>query len=403
MYYLDFMRRAEISRFIINFLIIGFVTILCSQKSYGQTEKSSVINMVFTSDAHYGISRAKFRGDTNVISHKVNAAMISQINTIPNLILPADGGINSGKVAGNVDYVIQTGDITNRMEIPIQSAAISWGQFEADYMHLIDLKGHNGRPAKLLLVPGNHDISNAIGYAKPMKPLTDPTSMVKVYNMMLKPAKPLTNGSYDYATDKINYSYNVKGIHLMFITLWPDSAERIWMQKDLDTVAGNTPVIIFTHDQPTCESKHFTNPVPPYNMTAENKFENLTAEHYKEATIAAKDDGATDIEQRGFVKFLKAHPNIKAYFHGNSNWNEFYVYRGPDKDVNLNVFRVDSPMKGKYSAKEETLLSFQLISLDPETQTLTVRECLWNTQPLDATQKVVFGKSTTVSLKVSRE
>jgi hypothetical protein len=101
------------------------------------------------------------------------------------------------------------------------------------------------------------------------------------------------------------------------------------------------------------------------------------------------------------VKFLKRHPNIKAYFHGNSNWNQFYVYHGPDNDVDLNVFRVDSPMKGRDSAKDETLLSFQLISLDTQSQALTVRECLWNTKPLDAAQKVVFGKSSTVSLKVN--
>ena len=389
------MKRSKIS-----FLLIILMAVLCKHESYGQV-KTSVINMVFSSDAHYGITRAKFRGDTNVMSYKVNAAMIKQVNTIPQLVLPSDGGVNAGKVTGAVDYVVETGDISNRMEIPIQSAATSWSQFEADYMHSIDLKGHDGEPAKLLLAPGNHDISNAIGYAKAMKPLTDPTTMVKIYNMMLKPQVPLTNATYNYATEKINYSRNIKGIHLMFITLWPDSAERIWMQKDLDTVAKNTPVIIFTHDQPTCEAKHFTNPLPPYDMTVKNKFQNLVEEHYKEGPVAAKDDGATDIEQRGFVKFLRAHPNIKAYFHGNSNWNEFYVYHGPDKDVNLNVFRVDSPMKGEYSSKDETLLSFQLISLDPQTQTLSVRECLWNTKPSDPTAKIVFGKSATVSLKVN--
>jgi hypothetical protein len=58
-------------------------------------------------------------------------------------------------------------------------------------------------------------------------------------------------------------------------------------------------------------------------------------------------------------------------------------------------------MKGKYSSKDETLLSFQLISLDTKTQTLTVRECLWNTKPQDKNQQVVFGKSATVSLKVN--
>lgn len=384
----------------INSLIIGLMLTLCSHQGYSQNKGAEVTNIVFTSDAHYGITRAKFRGDSNVTGHKVNAAMIQQINAMPYLTLPEDSGVNAGKKVGYVDYIIEGGDIANRMEIPNQSAAASWAQFETDYMHKLNLKDEDGKHAKLLVIPGNHDISNAIGFSKPMKPLTDPTSMVKIYNMMLKPEKRLTNNSYNYATDKVNYSYNIKGVHIQFITLWPDSAERIWMQKDLDTVAKNTPVIIFTHDQPECESKHFTNPLPPHNMTIENRFENLTAEYYKEGVIASKDDGATTIEQRGFVKFLKDHPNIKAYFHGNSNWNEFYKYKGPDNDVNLNVFRVDSPMKGKFSASDETKLSFQLITLDTQNKLLTVRECLWNTSPMDANAKTVIGDSITVSLKV---
>ncbi|MDB4926338.1 metallophosphoesterase [Mucilaginibacter sp.] len=361
---------------------------------------SQVIQMVYTSDAHYALTRKDFQGATNVDAKVVNAAMIKKINAVPQLILPVDGGVSSGEKVAAVDYLIQTGDIANRMEIPYQSAAASWAQFETDYRHGVTLKDHQNKPAKLLLAPGNHDISNAIGSSKLMNPKTDPTAMVQIYNLMMKPAVLKTNENYNYATDKINYSLNVKGIHIMFITLWPDSAERIWMQKDLEKVAKTTPVIVFCHDQPTCESKHFTNPVPPYNMTAANKFENLTAEHYKEGTVAAKDDGATNIEQRGWVKFLKQHPNIKAYFHGNSNWNEFYVYTGPDHDVALNTFRVDSPMKGDYSSKDETKLSFQLISLDPVKQELTVRECLWDTEPTNPSAKTVFGSSKTVSLKV---
>jgi hypothetical protein len=374
---------------------ISIICLLCCKTALSQT-----VQMVYTSDAHYGITREKFRGDTNVAGYVVNAAMIKQINTVPDLTLPEDGGVEAGKKVAAVDYVIQSGDIANRMEYPIQTAAVSWAQFEKDYFGGITLKGHNGSPAIFLLAPGNHDISNAIGYPKPLSPVTDPTSMVKIYNLMLHPQIPLTNETYDYATDKINYSRNIKGIHLMFLTLWPDSAERIWMQHDLDTVASTTPVVIFTHDEPTCEAKHFTNPTPPYNMTAKSKFQNLVAEHYKEGYVAIKDDGATDIEQRGWVKFLKAHPNIKAYFHGNSNWNEFYVYKGPDKDVALNTFRVDSPMKGKYSSKDETKLSFQLISLDPINQNITVRECLWDTTPSNPSSKIIFGDSKTVSLKV---
>jgi len=377
--------------------IIAFLFIaMCPKVVLSQT-----IQMVFTSDAHYGITRERFRGDTAVASYIVNAALIKQVNNLPNSTIPADGGISAGKLVGGIDYVIEGGDIANRMEIPIQSAAASWAQFAKDYMGSLNLKGHDGKPAQLFMVPGNHDISDAIGYAKPMTPTTDPSSMVNIYNLMLKPATPLTNESYDYAVDKINYSHNIHGIHFMFITLWPDSAERIWMKKDLDTVASATPVIIFTHDEPKCEAKHFTNPLPPHNMTVKNKFQNLVEENYKEGYVAGKGEDATNEEQRGFVKFLKAHPNIKAYFHGNTNYNQFYTYTGPDNDVKLPVFRVDSPMKGEHSAKDETLLSFQLISIDPKTKDLTVRECLWNAKPLSADDNIVFGKSATVSLNVN--
>jgi hypothetical protein len=376
-------------------LFIIYLVLICPELVWAQ-----VIQMVYTSDAHYAITRASFRGGNDVSAKVVNAAMIKQMNTMPELTLPDDNGVASGKKVEAVDYLIQTGDIANRMEIPYQSAAASWAQFTTDYVSGVTLKDHQHKPAKLLLAPGNHDISNAIGSSKVMNPKTDPTAMVQIYNLMLKPARPKTSENYNYTTDKINYSLNIKGIHFMFITLWPDSVERIWMQKDLAAVAKTTPVIIFCHDQPTCEAKHFTNPVPPYNMTTANKFENLVAEHYKEGKVAAKDDGATNIEQRGWVKFLKQHPNIKAYFHGNSNFNEFYTYTGPDNDVALNTFRVDSPMKGNISSKDETKLSFQLISLDPEKQALTVRECLWDTEPLNPSQKIVFGQSKTVSLKV---
>lgn len=364
---------------------------------YNTVESAQVVNFIYTSDAHYGVNRKDFRGHKDVSSQQVNAAMIEQINSISTLKLPTDKGVGSAQVVGAVDYLIQGGDITNRMEIPIQSAADSWKEFQTDYIKNIRLLNHNGLPTQLLVIPGNHDISNAIGFHKVMRPLTDPAAMVNIYNMMLKPAHLLTSKSYDYNLHKVNYSRNIGGVHFSFINLWPDSAERIWLKKDLDTVSNTTPVIIFTHDQPVCDAKHFTNPVAPYKMTPENKFENLAAEHYKEA-VNATENGGTDIEQRGFVEFLKTYPNIKAYFHGNNNWNEFYVYHGPDHDVNLNVFRVDSPVKGKYSAKDEKLLSFQLISLDAVHKLLTVRECLWNAEPLNPDKKVVIGNVITISL-----
>jgi len=378
--------------------LLSVLFLLIARNCAAQT-KSATINIVFTSDAHYGISRAKFRGDTSVTGHRVNAAMISQINNLPNLELPPDGGVNAGNKINAIDFVIEGGDITNRMEPPVQSSLLSWQQFELDYIQNLKVKTSKGQPARLLMIPGNHDISNAIGFNKPMHPLTDPTAMVNIYNLMCHPGQPLTNQTYDYHQDKINYSLNIHGIHLQLINLWPDSAERIWMAKDLDTVAATTPVMIFTHDQPTSEPKHFTNPIPPYGIRPGFKFENLAEEHYKDS-VGITEDGSTNQEQRGWVSFLKKHTNIKAYFHGNSNWNENYVYHGPDNDVNLPTFRVDSPMKGKYSSKDETRLSFMLISLDPQKQLLTVRECLWNTDPLNPKQKIFFGNSATISLKV---
>lgn len=111
-------------------------------------------------------------------------------------------------------------------------------------------------------------------------------------------------------------------------------------------------------------------------------------------------DGPTEIAQRQFATFLKAHRNNVGYFHGHSNSNEFYAWKGPDKDVALPTFRVDSPIKGKGSGKDETRLSFEVVAFDVSQKKLTTRECLWN-RTAGAGGKptgVAWGESTTVSL-----
>ena len=361
-----------------------------------QQKSNAMLQFVFTSDAHYGINRPSFRGQQAVDGHTVNAAMVQQINSLPGIIFPKDSGVAAGQPVGAVDFLVQGGDIANRMEIPNQSAADSWMQFDTDYIKGITLLDHTGKKARLMVLPGNHDISNAIGFYKPMKPATDASSMANIYNLMLKPKIPLTKETYNYNTDKINYSKNIGGIHFMFITLWPDSAERVWMKKDLGAVSKKTPVFIFTHDPPECEAKHFSNPKPqPFN--AIDKFENLVAEQYKDGATAKADAGKTTMEQTGWIQFLKKHKNIKAYFHGNSNWNEFYQYRGINNEILLNTFRVDSPMKGRYSAKDETKVSFIVVTIDTVARLMTVRECLWNTEPNNPHCLVTWGDSKTVS------
>jgi hypothetical protein len=353
-----------------------------------------VTQFIYTSDAHYGIKRARFRQVSSVDGHIVNAAMITKINTLSGLTLPSDGGLKAGQLVGPVDYLIETGDMANRQETGIQSDSASWAQFVADYIGGVTLKDQSNQAIKFLFLPGNHDVSNAIGYYKTMVPAIDPTSMVGIYNLMLNPVTPKTNATYNYSTDKIHYSRNIAGIHFIFVCLWPDSSERIWMANDLASVSASTPVILFTHDQPTCESKHFTNPFGTHNINSTDKFENMVAEQFKSgASINAPDT----IEQRGLVAFLKAHKNITAYFHGNDNANEYYTYRGPDSSIALNTFRVDSPMKGNFSGTDETKLSFQLITIDSTSRTMTVRECLWNADSTNSNAPVVFGASKTVS------
>ena len=358
------------------------------------------VTFVFTSDVHYGINRGSFRGAANVESRVVNAALVGKINGLPAAVLPNDDGLRAGQPVGPIAFVIVTGDIANRQELyplRIQSASVSWGQFAEGFIKPLALKDADGRPAPLLLVPGNHDVSNAIGSPSRLVPERDATAMAEIYNRMMHPAVPRTKDTYRYATDKIYFSRDFGGAHGVFLTMWPDSVAREWIERDLQGVPATTPVLLFCHDQPDIEAKHLTNPNGKHDINSHDKFENLVADVCADGSTV---DAPTTIEQRALAAFLKAHRNIAAYFHGNSNWNEFYTWQGPDRDIALNVFRVDSPIKGKDSGKDETKLSFQVVTCDVEAKTLTSRECLWNARgrtDTDATP-VAWGASRTVSL-----
>ncbi len=382
---------------------------------------------VYTSDAHYGIKKTAFSGMSS--AQQVNGAMIAEMNRLQsaNVALPSDTGINAGKTLSAVDFVVETGDAVNRSDgnvYPFSKAPASavWPQFTADYFTTLNLKNKSGVKAPLYMTPGNHDVSNAIGYYKaPLNADTgiDATSYVGIYNLM-NSAAPITNASFtgstpssttaaaSYASKRLVTSRNVNGVHMVFVGMWPDSVARPLIDADLATVPASTPVLLFTHDQPDAESKHFTNPVTPFTINATNKFENLLSDSFAEATIlnTPYSDAAGSLaivstsEQRTFVNWLKTHKNIVAYFHGNDNANEFYTYPTSDTtsskylgagyNINLNVFRVDSPMKGNLSVADPNKLSFQVISIDTDAKKMTVREYLWNSK--------TWGTSTTVSL-----
>ena len=370
-----------------------FLVILCLTGLRGAAQ-DSVLQFVFTSDVHYGITRAHFRGGDSVPCTVVSRAMIAAINKLPGYELPGDGGAGAGTAIGHLDGILITGDIANREEIGIQSAAASWRQFEADYDALVKTTDRHHQPTPILLGPGNHDVSNAIGYWRPVRPARDASSMAGIYNRMLRPAEPLTAATYDYTTDKIHYIRDIGGVGLVFVNCWPDSMEQKWMESSLNGLRPGTPVLLFTHANPDVEARFFTNPNGHHEIDSTHRFENLLPEVLEDG-LSLKD--STLIEQRGLVTFLQHHPEIKAYFHGHNNWTQYYQWHGPDNKISLPCFRVDSPMKGAFSAKDETLLSFELITIDMRKRIMTVRECRWNTLPQDP-YVLKWGQAKTMGL-----
>lgn len=371
----------------------------CGNDSTAQPAAVST-QLIFTSDAHYGIKRPAagiFNGYSS--GYQVNGAMVGVMNGLPEVTLPCnDNGVNACQPVGAIDFIVEGGDIANRSEGATgnQSAAASWAQFKYDYIDGLTVKDRTGKQSPLFIIPGNHDVSNAIGYYKaPMNTPAglDATSYLQIYNMMLKPATLLTNADFvgatpsaataaaSYSSDRVQYSKDTNGVHFVFITMWPDSTARAWIDNDLRNVAATTPVILFTHDQPDIETKHLTNPNGTHDINATDKFENMVTDVSSSLTIA----GASTTEQRALVAWLKTHKNIVAYFHGNDHINGTYTYTGPDNDISLNVVRVDSPMKGTVSATDPSKLAFKVVAIDPSAKNMTVRDYLWTTKRWGAT------------------
>jgi DNA repair exonuclease SbcCD nuclease subunit len=360
-----------------------------------------VMQFVFTSDSHYGLTKATFRGASNATAQTVNSALVNQINNMSSATLPADNGVKAGLQVGSIDFVVNTGDIANRQETGIQPDSASWSQFVTDYVNGLTVKNSAGQNSPFYIIPGNHDITNAIGYYKTMNPLKDVTSYLGIYNSMLNPIPLKTKDNFNYATDKVNYSKDFGGVHFVFIGSWPDSVNRVWMTNDLINVNQSTPVVIFSHDEPPSESKHFTNPNGTHNINSTDKFENVLSEMFKDGKLITDPN---TLEQRGLADFILAHPNIKAYFHGNDHIEQFNTWSGPDNNINppLQVFGVDSPMKGSVSASDETKLCYQFVALDSVTKLMTIRECFWNANPSQQGGALVWGASKTINLNEPR-
>jgi len=348
---------------------------------------SAPIRFIFTSDAHYGLHREAFRGEKDVDAQNVNRALVAAMNEV-------------GRRVGSIDFVVEGGDVANREEEidgrRVPSASVAWSQFASDYFGALTLKTSAGTRAPVYVVPGNHDLSNAIGFYRPMYPSIDRAGMASLFNRMMRPRQPRTATTFDPAADMVTFSRAIRGVQFVFVSLWPDSRARAWLDRELDATSPSTPVVLFAHDPPDGEARHFRNPNGAHDVNDRDRFENLLADVFADGPTI---DMPSVIEQRALERFLERHPNVVAYFHGHSNYNEFYDWRGPDHTAALHTFRVDSPLKGAVSGSDETALSFQLATIATDRSSLTVRECLWNVDPSGSMPQIAWGDDRTVDLR----
>lgn len=334
------------------------------------------IRFVFVSDLHYGLTR-EFRGREGVSSDEVCRTMADSLLALQDRCFPDDGGVGARERVGAFDFVVCGGDIANRMEEGVQPAAASWTQFERTW--------YAPHFPILYVLPGNHDISNAIGYTRPLSPARDATSIAQIYNRTMHPAEPATDDTYDYARDRIRGVFVCEGIGFAFAGMWPDSQMRAWLDGQL---CDSIPCLLFSHAEPEMEAKRFTNPYGDHSINRTDGFENLVCDT---CSVGRKEKPLR--EYRDMAAFLRRHAEVKAWFHGHTNYNEYYRWLGPDGDLDLPVFRVDSPMKGEVSEGDESQLSFQVVTVDPEMRRMTVREYRWN-----STGAAMWGASRTVDL-----
>ena len=416
---------------------------------------SGVVNFLYTSDNHYGIIRPIFQGGFNVSAQAVNEAMIAKMNTIPAQTFPADGGVAAGQTVGQVDFLVTTGDLANRSETnssitaknftylgnsvsypgsasyvtPV--SAVTWSQFQNDYLGtnntgnraggLLALTNSLGQGIPVFLSPGNHDISDALGMTDKINAANvDATSYVQIYNRMTPYSgkAPITNGAFSaasYTNLLVNYSFDIGGVHVMSVNMFPDKNVLNWMSADIANVPSSTPVLVFCHaplNMAAGETKIFGNPATPTSTAAGDI----------PFTLSGVDGASSYVDMNAAKQYvadwLMTHPNVRGLLSGHDNFNGSTNWNGQDPNGTLiasrdavwsgvPLFRVDSPMKGDISGTSatdkigvETNLSFQVYSFDLATRRLTEREYLYDSTGNPATSGA-WGQSTTVDLNVN--
>ncbi len=384
------------------------------------------VQFIILSDVHFGYIRKSPVPHTGTTTDAltINGYLLTSLNAVSGMTFPSDGGVGAGTTVGPIDMIAVTGDMANRNESgdgigtesanQVQSDAASWAQFTSVYLTGVTLQNKAGAQPPFLLSPGNHDISNAIGQRYIIPANIDDTSMRQMLSVATG-SPPLAAGTIDQAyftatnasgafINKPNYSLNIGGVHFISISAWPDTGSRKWIDADLAAVPLTTPVMIFTHCYPDADPTLLSPPLttspystvagPPTTAGAVNDNEAVISDVIDQSEYAS--DTSSNVEQAAMTTWIKTHPNIVAYFHGHTNYNEMYEYNGPNKDIALNCFRIDSPMKGALSATsgKESLLSFDIATLDTTTGRMTVREIRWYPTPAFSTDVTTTNPDT---------
>jgi|GEM_PF-390243 len=299
-------------------------------------------------------------------------ALAAAVRALPGTRLPDDTGVHAGQPIGELGFVAVTGDIANRAEPGVQSAAASWQEFLDTFV--APLNAGRAAPLPMIVATGNHDASNAIGYVPALTPRTDTAAMAGLLRL-IDPVQYAQRPPFDYTRDRIHYVRRLDGVALMVLHIWPDSAERAWMEQELSSIPDSVPVLLFAHDPPMVDISHFT--APGGGPPGTGGFQALLTEQWQGAPLpGARFEGSPTLE--GFRELVRRHRNVRAYFHGHQNWTEFHALREADGTALLPAFRVDSPLKGRDSATDDTKLSFLVVTLDAARQRLTVREYRWD-------------------------
>lgn len=376
------------------------------------------IQFIHVSDLHFGdalAAAAAFQGATAAVDAlDVNVAMRDAVNTLPAATAPSDYGVGAGAVFGNFDFLANTGDMASRTQAGSyngNTAAQSWAQFSTVWLQGLSLKDNNGSALPQHLTPGNHDVGNALGGPETLVGGVDPSAMVGIYNLGMNPAVPLTNATFDYNQHKVFFTKVYGGVHFVFLNQWLDAEMQEKLSAYLAGVGTSTPVMLFTHMPPEQNGANFRDPSTtgidfPFGAGFANLFRdpmsatNIVAPATTVTTATVPTKEVTDL-----ATFLKARKNVVAWFNGHDNFTQYRTWNGENSvlisnsmtQLSIPVFRCDSPVKGKDSAKDAKKLAFNVVTIDPVKKEFTVRECLWNKSNTKGAA-VSWGQTETFSL-----